>query len=119
MRSPSARCLPNYVDLYKYTYPLDADSAVVGDDTAYPTAFATGVRCSIQPQPFERMTDQERISAKAVFLALFASNYGLAVNDRIVWVDPSANTTYKLVVTATRNLAGRASAWEVRCEERL
>lgn len=117
MRPPSGRILTNYVDLYHYTYPQDVDAAVVGDDSAYPTAFATGVRCSVQPEPPSRMTDQERVSGFTVWNVIFRSNPGVGVNDRIVWVD-DAGVTRKLVVTLARNYAGRSSAWAARCEER-
>ncbi|MDR3638796.1 MAG: hypothetical protein P4L84_33625 [Isosphaeraceae bacterium] len=110
--------LVNSVALYRFTPAQDADAGVVGDDSAYPVAFAIGVRCSVQPERPERMTDQERISGSTVWNVVFRSNPGLSVNDRIVWVDDTG-AARKLIVTLGRNLAGRSGAWEVRCEERI
>lgn len=118
MRSPSARVLANYVSLYRFTPPVDADGAVQGDDAAYTTVIANAVKCSVQPQSPDRMTDQERMSAKSVWLIIFASDPGVRLNDRVTWVD-TAGTTRKLIVTLARDLAGRGGAWEVRAEERV
>lgn len=109
--------LVNTVALYPFTPAQDRDAAVIGDDSAYPAVSATNVRCSVQPERPERMTDQERISGFTVWNVLFRSNPNLSVNDRIVWLD-DAGATRKLTVTLVRNLAGRGGAWEARCEER-
>ncbi len=110
--------LTNRVDLYVFQPSQDPDAGAVGDDSAYPLPLAQSVRCSVQPEPPERYTDQERQSGLTVYNVLFRKNYGLSVNDRIVWVDDNG-VTRTLVVTQTRNLAGRSGAWHVRAQERF
>jgi hypothetical protein len=109
--------LVNTAALYRFTPAQDQDAAVVGDDSAYPAVLAAGVRCSVQPERPERLTDQERTSGFTVWNVLFRADPGLSVNDRVVWVD-GEGVTHRLTVTLARNLAGRGGAWEARCEER-
>lgn len=121
MKPPSARVLKNRVDLYRLVPAEDVDGAIVGSGTgpgtAYPAPFATDVPCSVQPQPPDRMTDQERLSAKTIYIVLFAQVHSFKVNDLIVWVDTAAVTHY-LFVVRDRDYAGRGAAFGARVEER-
>lgn len=118
MRKPSARCLVNRVDLYRFVAVKDAAGGVTG--TPYTTAFATGVPCSVQPAAPERIFDPDtgRLIQKNMWNVMFRDNYSLGLDDKIVWVD-DASVTRSLFVHGTADQAGRGAAYVVQCEERL
>lgn len=117
MRKPSARCLVNTVDLYRFTPTMDAAGGITGDP--YATAFAEGVRCSVQPAlPVREFDDEgQRLVQKTMYNVMFAANYSLKIDDKIVWVD-SASVPHNLYVHGNADQAGRGAAFVVSCEER-
>lgn len=116
MRQPSARCLPNTVDLYRFTPTKDAAGGITG--SPYTTAFATDVACSVQPSAPERFLDDAtgRLIQKTVYDVMFNVNYSLKTDDKIVWVDP-AGATHKLFVLGSDDQAGRGRVFVVNCQE--
>lgn len=116
MRKPSARCLPNTVDLYRFTPTKDAAGGITG--SPYTTAFETGVSCSVQPSAPERFLDDTtgRLIQKTVYDVMFTVNYSLKTDDKIVWVD-TAGATRSLFVLGTDDQAGRGAAFVVNCQE--
>ena len=116
MRQPSARCLPNRVDLYRFTGTKDAAGGITG--TPYTTAFATGVVCSVQPSApvREMMNDAGRLIQTTVYDVMFTSNYSLKTDDKVVWVD-SAGVTHNLLVIGLDDQAGRGAVFVVNCQE--
>lgn len=117
MRKPSSRCLVNRVSLYRFTPTQDEDAGVTADP--YGAAFATDVPCSIQPAAPERFleNDTARLIQKTMWNVMFAANYSLATDDKIVWVD-DAVVTHELFVRGNADQAGRGGAFVVSCEER-
>lgn len=116
MRQPSARCLPNTVDLYRFVGTKDAAGGITG--TPYTTAFATGVTCSVQPSAPERFLDDRtgRLIQKTVYDVMFTANYSLKTDDRIIWVD-NVGATRKLDVLGSDDQAGRGGVFVVNCQE--
>lgn len=117
MRKPSARILVNTVDLYRYTPTKDAAGGVTGDP--YTTAFAEGVKCSVQPAAPERGFDNEtgRLVQKTMWNVMFTQDYSLRTDDKVVWVD-TAGATRNLYVHGNADQAGRGAAFVAQCEER-
>lgn len=118
MRKPSARCLINRVDLYRFVAAKDAAGGVTG--TPYTTAFATAVPCSVQPASPERIFDGDtgRLTQKNMWNVMFREDYSLRTDDKIVWVD-TAGATRNLFCYGNADQAGRGAAFVVQCEERL
>lgn len=118
MRSPSARCLPNRVDLYRFVAAKDAAGGVTG--SPYGAAFATAVPCSVQPATPERGFDGDtgRLFQKTMYNVMFTQDYSLRTDDKIVWVD-TAGATRNLFVHGNADQAGRGAAFVAQCEERL
>lgn len=116
MRQPSARCLPNTVDLFRFAPTKDAAGGITG--SPYTTAFATGVSCSVQPSAPERFLDDAtgRLIQKTVYDVMFTQDYSLRTDDKIVWVDP-AGATRKLFVLGSDDQAGRGAVFVVNCQE--
>lgn len=116
MRKPSSRCLINRVSLYRVVRSQDADA---GGNSTYPTALATDVPCSVQPDLPAREFDDtaNRIVEKTMWEVMFRDNYSLAADDKIEWVD-DASVTHKLFVRGNADQAGRGGAFVVSCEER-
>lgn len=116
MRSPSPRCLPNRVDLYRFTGTKDAAGGITGD--SHPIAFATNVACSVQPAAPERFVDNtDRLVQKTMYNVMFLQDYSLRLDDKIVWVD-TAGAIRNLFVYGNADQAGRGSAFVAQCEER-
>lgn len=117
MRSPSARCLINRVDLYRFAAVKDTAGGVTG--TPYTTAFATAVPCSVQPAAPERGFDGEtgRLIQKTMWNVMFTQDYSLRLDDKVVWVD-TAGATRNLYVHGNADQAGRGAAFVAQCEER-
>lgn len=116
MRSPSARCLPNRVDLFRFAPTQDEDAGVLANP--YGAAFATAVPCSVQPAEPGRFVDREtsRGIQKTTYNVTFATDRGLVADDKIVWVD-EAGTIHVLFVHGSADQAGRGAAFVVSCEE--
>ncbi|WP_406699234.1 hypothetical protein V5E97_10190 [Singulisphaera sp. Ch08] len=117
MRSPSSRCLVNRVSLYRFAPTQDADAGVAAD--SYGDAFATDIPCSVQPAAPARFLDNDaaRLTEKTHFDVMFAANYELVADDKIVWVD-EAGVSHNLFVHGNADQAGRGAAFVVGCEER-
>lgn len=118
MRSPSARCLINRVDLYRFTPVKDAAGGITGNP--YPTPFATSVPCSVQPAAPERIPDFStgRVMQTNMCDVVFATNPGLGLDDKIVWVD-TASVPHNFFVQGVSDQAGRGGAFIANCEEVL
>lgn len=118
MRTPSARCFPNTVTIYKFNGDQDPDAGVAPNPYDA-TPIASNVACSVQPDEPMRFLDEKtgRIVEKQPYNVLFGVDYGLATDDKIVWVDPRG-TTHNLYVFGVADQAGRAAMWEVHAEER-
>jgi hypothetical protein len=118
MRSPSARCLINRVDLYRFVATKDAAGGIAGNP--YGTPFATSVACSVQPAAPERTFDFDtgRLIQKNMWNVMFNQDYSLRTDDKIVWVD-TAGATRNLFVYGNADQAGRGGAFVAQCEERL
>lgn len=116
MRSPSNRILRNRVDIYRVVRTQDADAGTL---PTYPTALATSVPCSTQPDLPTREFDDaaNRIVEKTNWDVMFATNYSLTADDKIVFVD-DASITRNLYVRGSADQAGRGGAFVVSCEER-
>ena len=116
-RSPSARALSNLCDLYRFLGNQDEDAGLA--ETQYGAAFATAVPCSVQPDDPIRFLDDRtaRIIEKTPYNVFFRTDYSLASNDRITWVDDTG-TTRNLYVFGTANQAGKGGAFVVTAEER-
>lgn len=116
MRSPSARCLINRVDLFRVVYTQDEDAGAVA---SYPTALATSVPCSVQPAAPERFLDERtgRLTQKTMYDVMFATNYSLRVDDKVVWVD-TAGVSHNLYAHGNADQAGRGGTFVASCEER-
>ena len=117
MRSPSSRILTNTVDIYRYAPTQDADGGIA--PSPYGAAAATAVACSVQPDDPMRLYDDKtgRIIEKTVYDVLFATDYSLKADDKLVWTD-DAGTTRTLFVMGTANQAGRGGCFSVSAEER-
>ena len=112
--------LRSKVDLYHNTSTLSASTGtpLIGAGTEYPTAFATGVRASVQPQKPQAGVHADFQPGTTEWRVIFGSSPGLNPADLIVWTDNSGTVRY-LVVSLVRDLAGISSAWEALCWERL
>jgi hypothetical protein len=117
MRSPSARGLINRVDLYRFVPTQDEDAGVAANP--YGAPFATSVPCSVQPAlPTRELDDNAaKLVDKTTYDVMFATNYSLALEDKIVWVD-NVGVTHKLFVRGNADQAGRGGAFVASCEER-
>lgn len=118
MRSPSARALSNRVDLYRFVPVQDPDAAVAAG--SYGAPLATSVPCSVQPRETVRSVDRTngRVVEQCAYVVIFAADYALRADDKIVWLD-DAGGTRELFVMGTINESGKAGAFTVRAEERL
>lgn len=117
-RSPSPRALSNTVDLYRFLGVQDPDAGVATNP--YGTTLATSVPSSVQPDDPIRYVDEPtgRIIEKTAYTVIFATDYALRADDKIVWVD-DAGTTRSLFVLGTANQAGKGATFAVHVEERL
>ena len=117
MRKPSSRCLINRVSLYRFAPVQDEDAGVAANP--YGAAFAADVACSVQPAAPERFLDGDtaRLIQKTMWNVMFATDYSLATDDKIVWVD-TAGVTRNLYCYGNADQAGRGEAFVVSCEER-
>ena len=121
MRSPSARCLINAVDIYVGTEGRDLNAGPKEIHPATPT-FA-GVPCTVQVGAYreEPATDadgQDRVTQLLEYRIMFGQNYAVTARDKIIYVD-SSGISHTLFVQAQRDEAGRGAAFTIRADERL
>lgn len=117
MRAPSARCLPNLVDVYPATPGQDASGGI---QYTYPLSSLRGVPCSVQGQGAgEEVDEHGRITPVNVYHVIFGANDpGLTSRDKLVQTDVSpARTLY--VQGNSPSEAGRGSVFLLRAIERL
>ena len=121
MRRPSVRILKNTVALYRYAPTQDGNGFAVGDASAYSTLIAASVPCSVQAGEAQVVYDvQQRPSAQVRdYLIVFASDPGLAVRDKIVWIDDLGISHTIFASGPATCAAGRLAAWEAHGTERL
>jgi len=114
VRHPSARALPNKVDIYRFDKTragaFDADRTLSDPYPATPDA--TGVRCRVSLEYGALMDDMGRRSTSNNGLVVFGADHGLKLNDRIVW----GNIT--LYVEGQTDMAGQGAAWGVPVSSR-
>lgn len=118
MRSPSAKCLINRVNIYRFTPSFDGAGSISGNP--YPdTPTYANVAASVQPAEPERFIDAEHgvLIQKTMWRVMTRRNYSLKLDDKIVWVD-DASVSHNLYVHGNADQAGRASAFVAECEER-
>ena len=115
MRKPSSRIIKNVVDIYKATLTPDTSG---GPGYTYPSIPDTAqVRCSVQPDAFEIVDEQGRVTQESGYAVIFTFNPGVSPRDLLVWYDEG--TKRDLFAQAVENQAGRNAPWLVRAVERL
>ncbi len=105
------------MDWYKIAPSYDADGSLL--PSSYPSSpTLAGIPCSVQLTMGTRETDQGlRISTFYDGWVEFPTDYGMSLNDKIVWAGPVRTMT--LFVTAVTDGAGRGGIFGVQVEERV
>ncbi len=121
MRSPSARCLINSIDIYVATEGRDLNGGPLEVYPATPTY--KGIPCTVQviaytEQPASDADGQDRITQLLEYRIMFGQNYTITARDKIVYVD-GAGVSHTLFAQAQRDEAGRGGAFTIRADERL
>ncbi len=118
MRSPSARCLINVVDIYRGIEGQDADGGYRLTFAARPTY--AGVPATVQVGEFIEQFDeqQNRITQALVYRIMTGIPCVVNARDKIVYID-SNNVQHTLQAQANRDEAGRGGAFTIRATETL
>ncbi len=117
MRSPSARCLINTVDIYRGVQGQDADG---GYRLTYPSVTYASVPCTVQVGEFMEQFDeqQNRITQSLAYRIMTGQPYVVNARDKIVYTDTNG-VTHELQAQANRDEAGRGGAFTIRATETL
>lgn len=114
MRSPSARCLINHVDVYVAVIGRDKDGGTI---YTYPVLTFPSVACTVQAQGFaEVVDDQQRVTKQVDYKIMFAQPMNLQPRAKIIWADSTGSLHY-LFYAADRDEAGRGAAFTVHAME--
>jgi len=117
MRSPSARCLINTVDIYRGVKGQDPDG---GYRLTYPSLTYAGVPCTVQVGEFIEQFDeqQNRMTQALTYRIMTGQPYAVNARDKIVYVDGNG-VTHTIMAEANRDEAGRGGAFTIRGSETL
>ncbi len=116
MRSPSARCLVNTVDLYPASPTQDRSGGLQYD---YPGLTRRGMPCSVQGKgPGEEVDEAGRITPVNTYHVIFATDPGLTSRDKLIQTDVTPNRTL-FVQGNSPSEAGRGSTFVLVAVERL
>lgn len=111
--TPSANALQSTVDLYRAT----VSQLGGGQNVSYPsTADVPAVACAVQAKSVAQDNGEGRINVLTWFDVYFRADYGVAIKDKLVWVD-ATGADRQLFVVGTIDQAGLGRAFGVRCEE--
>lgn len=116
MRSPSARCLNQTVDLYRMIRTItyqDADGGLLPAGSYPDTPDVAAIPCAVNPDYSVRLDSEHgRVTDETPYVLVFATDPGCTVMDKFTW-----NGLNLFADGGAIDMAGHSGAYGVRCTE--